>query len=178
MHVHIFLCVPHVFVCMHVSTQGHASCVCTTHVLSPSLRGFACWVKLCSVKKQEAHLNIFTTLSSLASLHQLGEGVSDSGTPHLKHSSVHDSVSSKQTPQGDNEALFSHHSKVASCPRSSKSRFEYKWTLESKLRINIRMYHTDEQEREMIGSETGPGFESLTMPLFQPTTHTLLNRPV
>lgn len=36
-----------------------------THFLSLSLKGFACWVKLCSVRKHKAHLNIFTISSSL-----------------------------------------------------------------------------------------------------------------
>lgn len=71
-------------------------------------------------------------------------------------------------PQADNKAFFIHHSKVASYPWSSESRFECEWTLESKFPINIRMYHTDEQEREMIGSEICSGFESLSMTLFQP----------
>lgn len=62
----------------------------------------------------------------------------------------------QQTPRGD-EPLFSYHSKVASNPWSSKSRFEGKWTLESKFSINSHMYQTDEQERAMIGSETYSG---------------------
>ncbi len=91
---------------MHVSTQGTASCLCTTHALSPSLRGFACWVKLCSVKKQKAHLNIFTIFFfSLPRFTRWG-GVSDSGTPHLKHSSVPDYVSSNKR-HGETTQLFS-----------------------------------------------------------------------
>lgn len=82
------------YACMY-QVQGHASCVRSTHAFSPSLRAFACWVKLCSVKKQRAHLNIFTIFYSLPCFTGKG-GVSDSGKPHLKHSSVHDSVSSNK----------------------------------------------------------------------------------
>lgn len=47
---------------------------------------------------------------------------------------------------------------------SSRSGCECNWRLESKFQINICMHHMDEQEREMIGSEIGPGLKSLTMP--------------
>lgn len=58
------------YACMS-RAQGQASCVLTTHVLPPSLRGFACWVKLYSVKKQKAHLTHFHHLLLLALPRQL-----------------------------------------------------------------------------------------------------------
>lgn len=107
-----------------------------------------------------------------------GVGVIDSGIPHLKHSSAHDSVSSNKRHR-ETTRLFSVITQKSLCVRgSSKSRCECYWRLGSKFHINIWMDHLDEQEREMIGSETSPRLHSVTMSLFQPRTHTLLNVPV
>lgn len=46
-------------------------------------------------KEKKAHLNIFTIFHSLPCFTSYG-GVSNSGTPHLKHSSARDSVSSNK----------------------------------------------------------------------------------
>ena len=106
-------------------------------------------------KKTSEHFHyLFAPCPSCTSWGSVG----DTDTPHLKHSSVHDSVSSNKRHGETTRLLFSHHSKVASYPWSSESRCERNWRLESEAHINICMYHMDEQEREMIGSETGPGF--------------------
>lgn len=64
-------------------------------ILFPSLRGFSGWINLRRVKKQKAHQNI-PTISSFFPCFTSQRRVSDSGAPHLKHSSVPDSFSSNK----------------------------------------------------------------------------------
>lgn len=149
---------------MHVSTQGRSSL--SAHPL-PIPKRFCMLGQL----MQREEVGRKKSSSSFLCFTSWG-GVSDSGTPDLKHSSAPISVSSNKR-HGETTRLFSVITqKSLPILEAPRSRFECKWTLESKFPINICMYHTDEQEREMIGSEIGSGFESLTIPLFQPTTHT------
>lgn len=142
MHVHIFSMSP---LSMHVCVNAR-TCQLRVHCPRP-LPIPKRFCMLGQIMQREEGIRTFSPSSSHPCLASPAKGVSAT-VAHLKHSSAHDSVSSKQTLQGYNSALFSHHhSGVASYPRSSKSRFECKWTLESKFHINVRVYRTDEQER-------------------------------
>lgn len=88
------------YACVFPHKDMRAVCVPATLAPPPKpLRGFACWVELCSVKQQRAHLTHFHNLffsfffpscPARTSGGGFGQGgVIDSGAPHLKHSSVH-----------------------------------------------------------------------------------------
>lgn len=109
------------YACMSQRKDMQAVCAPPTSSPAPpaSLRGFACWVKLCSVKKQKkkkGHLTHFHNLLLLA-LPLPAEGVCVCVCHRQRRTTSQTFISAwfcfqQQTPQGDNKALFSHHSKV------------------------------------------------------------------
>lgn len=98
--------------------------------------------------------------------------VIDSGTPRLKHSSVHDSVSSNKRHR-DTTRLFSVITQkslfILGAPNLDVNAIGDR---KASFTLTCGCITWMNKKREMIGSETSPRLKSLTMSLFQPRTHT------
>ena len=135
---------------MHVSTHAHSSCECTTPGRSLSLRGFACRGQSDAAEGPSEHSHDSPPPQFASPAKGL---VCDSCTPHLKDSSVHDCVSSNKRHRETTRLFSDITQKSLPILRAPDLDMNASGHLKASFPINIHMDHTDEQEREMIGSE-------------------------
>lgn len=169
---------------MQVSTQGHTSCVHTTLLLlSPSQRGFACWVKLWSVKKQKKkkkkHPNI-STIFLLRAPPAPAEGVSVTLTHHILN--IHQctilfpATNATGRQQGSFSVITQKSLPILEAPNLDASAIE-DWR--ARLTLTFACITWMNKKGRWLEVKQALDLESLTVRLFQPhNTHTVLNRPV
>lgn len=178
MHVHIVLSHPYVY--MHACPDARTCRLCAhrPRPLPPppaSLRGFACWVKLCSVKKQKkkkkAISHIFTIFYSLPCPCQLRVCVCV--CHHV--SNVHQcmilfpATNATGRQQGSFQSSLKSPFSILGAPNLDVNAVGDR---KASFTLTCGCITWMSKKREMIGSETSPRLKSLTMSLFQPRTHT------